>query len=59
MEEFYSILEEKLPDATVISVDNGALSLRLQDGREIEIFLDDDQVEEIIVQLSEDDTEEQ
>jgi hypothetical protein len=59
MEEFYSILEENLPDAIVVSVDNGALCLRLEDGREVEIFLDDDQVEEIVTQLSEDDIEEQ
>lgn len=59
MEELYALLEEKLQDATVVAVDNGALYLRLENGKEVEIYLDDSQVEELVDQISDGENEEE
>ena len=58
MEEVYAILEDKLQDATIVAVDNGVLYLRLENGKEVEIYLDDAQVGEIVDQISEGEIEE-
>lgn len=59
MEELYAVLEDKLQDATIVAVDNGALYLRLENGKEVEIYLDDSQVEELVDQISDGENEEE
>ena len=59
MEELYAVLEDKLQDATIVAVDNGALYLRLESGKEVEIYLDDSQVEELVDQISDGENEEE
>lgn len=59
MEELYAVLEDKLQDATIVAVDNGALYLRLENGKEVEIYLDDSQVEELVDQISDRENEEE
>jgi hypothetical protein len=57
MEELYAVLETNLANAVITQIDNGVLQITLENGKELELFLEDDQVEELVDQIQEDNLE--
>lgn len=57
MEELYAVLETTLANATITQIDNGVLQITLENGKELELFLEDDQVEELVDQIQEEELE--